>query len=806
MSCIGIDIGQQNAVVAIARRGGIDVLTNEVSKRLTAAMVGFSGKERKLGEQALSGITSNLKNTITGMKAIVGKKFNCEDITTEADLVGFKMQDVAGKVGIPINYNDEQIMMTPERAMSMLLKCMQKIAEMDQNGPVTDVVLSVPAYFTDVERHAMLDAASIAGLNCLRLMNDVTAAALSYGIYKTDMPADTATHVAFVDCGSMDTTVSIVSFVKGKLTVLSTACDRHLGGRDFDMILAQHFAAEWKEKHKIDALSDKKAMYRLVTAAEKTKKVLSANPQAPINIESFMNDIDVKGMMQRDDMLTVAAPLLVKLDGILDEAFKASGLAMEDISSVEIIGGTSRIPAVQDRIATFFGKETCSKTLNMDEAVAKGCALQCAMLSPAFKVRDFSVNDVTMYPIALSWSSSGVAEKMEVEGEGEGEAKAASGSSTVVFSKFNSVPNTKMLTFYRKETFSLAASYDPSVPLPLGFPSKLAEFTVADIPPRAANEDGTVDPAKIKVKLRLDIHGVLTLESAVAIEEQETIEEVKPEAPPAEPEKKKSKKVKRIALSVTTKGQGITPTELMEAQEAEGNMQLQDNLIAATAAAMNDLESSIYKFRSDLSERLAKFISEPDKEKCGAKLTAMEDWLYDDGFDCEKSVYEAKTKEVKDMFTAADARCLESELRPDAFVELEKAIATYAGFAASADEAYAHIAAEEKQKVGAEVAQAQAWLSEMQTKLGELPGTEDPTTKAADISAKAAALAKACKPIMDTPKPLPMEPEPAPAADAPPPLEGDAAPPADGEAKAEGGEAPAEGAEGAKSKDDMDVD
>ena len=224
-------------------------------------------------------ITSNLKNTITGMKAIVGKKFNCEDITTEADLVGFKMQDVAGKVGIPINYNDEQIMMTPERAMSMLLKCMQKIAEMDQNGPVTDVVLSVPAYFTDVERHAMLDAASIAGLNCLRLMNDVTAAALSYGIYKTDMPADTATHVAFVDCGSMDTTVSIVSFVKGKLTVLSTACDRHLGGRDFDMILAQHFAAEWKEKHKIDALSDKKAMYRLVTAAEKTKKVLSANPQ-----------------------------------------------------------------------------------------------------------------------------------------------------------------------------------------------------------------------------------------------------------------------------------------------------------------------------------------------------------------------------------------------------------------------------------------------------------------------------------------------------------------------------------------------
>jgi len=243
MSCIGIDIGQKNAVVAIARRGGIDVLTNEVSNRLTACMVGFSGKERKLGEQALSGITSNLKNTITGMKAIIGKKFHSDDVQREIDLVGYPIVDVAGRVGCPVMYSDEEVMLTPERATAMLLKCMQGIAELDQNAPVTDVVVSVPSYFTDAERHAMLDATSIAGLNCLRLMNDSTAAALSYGIYKTDLPTDKAINVAFVDCGAMDTTVSIVSFVKGKLTVLATAYDRHLGGRDFDMILAEHFAA-----------------------------------------------------------------------------------------------------------------------------------------------------------------------------------------------------------------------------------------------------------------------------------------------------------------------------------------------------------------------------------------------------------------------------------------------------------------------------------------------------------------------------------------------------------------------------------
>merc|ERR1719502_2512845 len=151
----------------------------------------------------------------------------------------------------------------------------------------------------------MLDAAKIVGLNCLRLMNDTTAAALSYGIYKTDMPADKPTNVVFVDMGAIDTTCSVVSFVKGKLTVLSTACDRHLGGRDFDELLANHFAAEWKEKHKIDAHTNKKAWFRLMTAAEKTKKVLSSNPKAPISIESFMEDIDVKGMMEREDYLAM---------------------------------------------------------------------------------------------------------------------------------------------------------------------------------------------------------------------------------------------------------------------------------------------------------------------------------------------------------------------------------------------------------------------------------------------------------------------------------------------------------------------
>ena len=814
-------------------------------------MVAFSGKERKLGEQALSGITSNLKNTITGMKAIMGKKFHSDPIQQEFQWVGYTMVDVAGKVGIPVSYNDEDVMLTPERAMAMLMKCLQAIAELDQGSPVTDVVVSVPSYFTDAERHSMLDAAKIAGLNCLRLMNDCTAAALSYGIYKTDMPTDKETNVAFVDCGAMDTTVTIVSFVKGKLTVKATACDRHFGGRDFDMILAKHFAAEWKEKHKIDALTNKKAMYRLLTAAEKTKKVLSANPSAPINIECFMDDIDVKGMMDRSEMLEVAEPFLARLDGIMAEALQLSGLTQAEITSCEVYGGTCRIPAVQDRVAKFFQKEHVSKTLNFDECVAKGCALQCAMLSPAFKVRDFSVNDVTLYPIALTWSSSkDASEAMEVDVEGESSAKPADGSSTVVFGKFNSVPNTKMLTFYRKDTFSLTASYDPAAKLPNGFPTRVAEFTVADIPPRPPpGADGKVDPTKIKVKLRLDIHGCLIVESAVAIEEQEVIEEVAAAAtdtPPAdsaaaagdaaaegeaanpesaapgaadgaeeqpaagepteaasttgEPPKmetKKTKKVKRVALSVATKGIGITPTELMEAQEAEGQMALLDKIIQQTAESMNALEAAVYRLRDESSTKLAAYLTEADREKLSAMCTQTEDWLYEDGMDVDKATYEAKLKELQAAFAPGVLRENEAEERPEAFAELEKTIEKFSAFAASQSEDYEHIDTEQKQKVAAECATAQAWLADSQAKISAAPKTEPAPLKPADIRAKAQELSGVCQPIMSTPKPLPIEPE-KPAADAPAAESPADAAPAAEDGAASAGEAP--------KPDNMDVD
>jgi len=465
------------------------------------------------------------------------------------------------------------------------------------------------------------------------------------------------------------------------------------------------------------------------------------------------------------------------------------------------------------------------------------------MLSPAFKVRDFSVNDVTLYPIALSWSSSGGAgaEAMEVDGENE-DAPKATGSNTVVFSKFNSVPNTKMLTFYRKDTFTLTAAYDGTCKLPNGFPTKLSEHTVADIPKGVPDAEGKVEPAKIKVKLRLDIHGCLVLESAVAVEEELVDEEpevvkvppppaadAKPadppvegaaadaempaaeaapaeapkEEPPAEaaPEPpKKKKKVRRIPLKVDSKSPGMSEKEMMDAQEQEANMSHADKLVTETEDAKNDLESFVYSIRDQLGTRYQKFASEAEHSTMSSKLTAMEDWLYEDGEDEKKEVYVAKLAELKADVAPIILRENEADERPTAFKKLEAAIEKFAAFVASTDEEYAHIEKEQKDKAAAEVEAAKTFLAEMQGKVASLAPTADPPIKAADVSAKATALEAVCDPIMRTPKPVPKveaAPEPAPAA------EGEAAKPAEGEAAAE---APAPAAEGGSVPDNMDVD
>lgn len=414
--------------------------------------------------------------------------------------------------------------------------------------PVADVVLSVPAWFTDVQRRALIDAAEIAGFKVLRLINDTTAAALGYGITKLDLPAadERPRRVAFVDVGYSDYSCSVVEFKKGELAVKGTAYDRHLGGRNFDKVLVEHLHKEFQSKFKVDVYSNPKALCRTFAAAEKLKKVLSANQQAPLNIESLMNDIDVHAMITRQEFEAMAEPLLNRIHATLAQALADAKLEKEDIDIIEVVGGGSRIPAIKERIQNFFGKPL-SFTLNQDEAIARGCAFSCAILSPAFRVRDFSVQDVINYPIEFAWEKDA-----DIPDED---------TSLIVFNKGNVLPSTKILTFYRKQPFDLEARYANPEALPGKMSPFIGRFSVKGVKANGGPDDFMI----CKLKARVNIHGILNVESGYYVEDQEVEEEIKEE------EKQDGEK-KDPDVSTLEKSETATGTVESEQTDA-GNVQ-----------------------------------------------------------------------------------------------------------------------------------------------------------------------------------------------------------------------------------------
>lgn len=507
---------------------------------------------------------------------------------------------------------------TATQLVSMFLSKVKQTASAELKLPVSDLVMSVPAWFTDAQRRALMDAAEISGLKLLRLMNDTTAAALGYGITKTDLPTgdEKSRRVAFVDIGHSNYTVSIVEFRKGELTVKATAYDRHFGGRDFDKAVVDHLAAEFKEKYKIDIKSHPKALVRVHAAAEKMKKILSANQQAPVNIESLMNDVDVSTMMTREDLEKLVEPLLKRVHVPLEQALLEAKLKVEDIDIIELVGGCTRVPALKERIQKFFGK-TLSFTLNQDEAIARGCAFSCAILSPVFRVRDFAIHDIVNYPIEFTWEKS-----PDIPDED---------TSLTVFNKGNVMPSTKILTFYRKETFNLEAKYAKPELLPGKVNPWIGRFTV-----KGVKADSKDDFMICKLKARLNLHGILNVEQGYYVEDVE-VEEPIPEDKDAEKkdpdamdteEKPKTRKVKKQVrkgdLPIVSGTSSLDESIKVASAEQESSMIMEDKLVADTEDKKNELETYIYDMRNKIDDTYADFASDDEKTKLKAKLETSE--------------------------------------------------------------------------------------------------------------------------------------------------------------------------------------
>ncbi|KAI3977365.1 hypothetical protein MKX01_000278 [Papaver californicum] len=406
MSVVGFDFGNESGIVAVARQRGIDVVLNDESKRETPAIVCFGDKQRFIGTAGAATTMMNPKNSISQIKRLIGRRFNDPELQRDIKALPFSVTE--GPDGYPlinVRYLGESRSFTPTQVLGMVFSDLKVIAEKNLNTAVVDCCIGIPVYFTDLQRRAVLDAATIAGLHPLRLFHETTATALAYGIYKTDLPENDQLNVAFVDIGHASMQVCIAGYKKGQLKVLAHGFDRSLGGRDFDEALFQHFVGKFKEEYKIDVPSNARACLRLRTACEKLKKMLSANPEAPLNIECLMEEKDVRGFIKRDEFEQISIPILERVKRPLEKALFEAGLTVENIHSVEVVGSGSRVPAIMKILTEFFGKEP-RRTMNASECVARGCALQCAILSPTFKVREFQVHESFPMPIALSWKGS----------------------------------------------------------------------------------------------------------------------------------------------------------------------------------------------------------------------------------------------------------------------------------------------------------------------------------------------------------------------------------------------------------------
>ncbi|PPQ80483.1 hypothetical protein CVT25_001749 [Psilocybe cyanescens] len=751
MAVVGIDFGTLHSKIGVARHRGIDIITNEVSNRATPSLVAFGPKQRAIGEAAKTQETSNFKNTIGSLKRLIGRALSDPQVQdVEKKFINAKLVDINGTVGAEVTYRFEKVQYTITQLVAMYLGKLRDIAAAELKAIVSDIVIAVPGWYTDVQRRAIIDAAAIANLNVLRIINDTTATALGYGITKSDLPEpENPRHVVFVDVGHADFSVAVVAFSKGQLTVKSTAYERNLGGRDIDYALVKHFAEEFKTKYKIDVMSNPKATFRLSAGCEKIKKVLSANSDAPLNVESIMNDVDATSKLSRDELEAFIADVLDRIPGPLQRAIADSGLTLEQIDSVELIGGTTRVPSVRQRIQDAFPDKVLSTTLNQDEAIARGATFACAMLSPVFRVRDFHVNDINHYPIKTQWTASPTDPDDDTE--------------LLVFPQGNSIPSTKVLSFYRKEPFTIESVYAEPALLPGAINPWIANFTAKEVPV-SANGDATC----VKLKTRLNLHGIMSFEAAY-VEEIEEREEAAPTpapmdvdapadgaaaAPPPAPKKKRVVKKKEIPFVATNTSLDKSVVELLKEQESQ--MHAADKLVMDTEDRKNALEEYVYDMRGKLEDRYAPFAKPEEKAKLLAGLSEAEEWLYtEEGEEATKSAYVARLDALKAIGDPISFRYREVDERKKAAANLRETLDNYMAQATSAEDKYAHIDEKDKQSVVEKVATIRKWLEDQSVRQGEKEKSADPVLTSAEIEKKRDELIYFAIPILTRPKPKP---------------------------------------------------